>query len=406
MATILMLTHRIPYPPDKGDKIRSWNLVTHLAARHRLYLGYFVDDPADHQHEAVLKSICASAHGVPIDPKRARILSASGFLDGAPLSVAYYRSVAMRRWVDGVLADARPDLLFGFCSGIGEYLFGPATEIPLVMDFCDVDSEKWLQYADESRFPMNHFYRREAKTLLSFERRLAARAAASLFVTADESDLFRRLAPEVADRVDTVSNGVDLAAFSPDRHWPEAIPAGGPAAVFTGAMDYRPNVDAVVWFAQEVWPRIRATVADARFFIVGAKPAPSVRALDGVEGITVTGRVPDVQHYIAQASCVVAPVRIARGVQNKVLEGMAMARPVVTTPQGFEGIAAVPDRDLLVREDAEGFAAAVAGILRHGDRAGLGSAARRLMVERYSWEATLAGLDAKLAEVRGEERHE
>jgi sugar transferase (PEP-CTERM/EpsH1 system associated) len=269
---------------------------------------------------------------------------------------------------------------------------GDLGDARLVMDFVDVDSDKWRQYAGDARAPMKWVYAREAARLLAHDRKIAARADASLLVSDAEAALFRRLAPDSAAKIHAVANGIDCDFFSPTHRFARPFKTDGPAYVFTGTMDYRPNVDAVIWFAREIFPKVKAAQPGATFAIVGAKPAREVSALGGRDAITVTGRVADVRPYLAHADVVVAPLRIARGIQNKILEGMAMAKPVVTTQQGLEGIDAMPERHVLVSDTAQGFAAASLRALAPG-AGDIGRAARTLMEASYAWPSRLAVLD-------------
>ena len=392
MGNILFLVHRIPYPPDKGDKIRSWNILRYLTARHRVHLGCFIDDDRDWQFTDTLRDMTASAHFAGIKPKTARIRGLiSGLARGEALSLGYFRDRGMKAWVDDCLTTEKIDHVVVFSSPMAQYVIGKPA--PVVIDFVDVDSDKWTQYAAHKKFPEKWIYAREARTLLAFERRVAAAAKASLFVSPAEADLFRKLAPEVASTVHPMNNGVDLDYFSPDHAFEDVTEHEGPVIAFTGAMDYWANVDAVRWFVDEVWPKVRQSRPDAAFCIVGGNPTAEVKELAKIEGVTVTGRVEDVRPYIARADVAVAPMRIARGVQNKVLEGVAMARPVVTTSQGLEGIDATPGRDLVLADGADAFAEAVLAVLDGGNGQALGENARRRMVEHYSWDASLSVLD-------------
>ena len=241
---------------------------------------------------------------------------------------------------------------------------------------------------------MRWIYRRESRLLARAETEIAARSAASLFVSEAEADLFRRRPGVAAERVHALGNGVDLDYFNGSRTYPDPYPPGGPVLVFTGMMDYRANVDAVRWFTDRVLPAVRARHGDARFAIVGAKPDERVRKLAERAGVIVTGRVADVRPYVAHAAVAVAPLRIARGIQNKVLEAMAMARPVVASSEAFEGIDAEPGTDLLVAGgDGDGFADLVCRLLDDpGEAAGLGARGRRRLSGHYTWERRLAPL--------------
>ena len=392
MAKILFLAHRIPYPPNKGDKIRSWHMLKYLAGRHEVHLGAFVDDADDWQHAEFLRGVCKDVHLVGLNPRAARLASLTSLSRGEPLSLGYYRSGAMQRWVSAKLADGF-DSVFLFSSPMAQFILGRTDpSVRLVMDFVDIDSDKWTQYARHRRGPMRWIYGREARTLAAFERRVADAVDASTFVSAAEAEMFKGMAPERAASICAVNNGVDHGFFSPDRAYANPY-EGGPVLVFTGAMDYWANVEAVVWFARDVLPLIQARRPEVRFCIVGSKPAAAVEALAGLPGVTVTGRVEDVRPYIAHAEAVVAPLRVARGVQNKVLEGMSMARPVVATPQAAEGIDCLPGRELWLAEGNAGFAEACLDALVSDQRNAVMTRARARILKSYDWDAALATLN-------------
>lgn len=392
MQSLLFLCHRIPFPPDKGEKIRAFRILEHLSRRFRIHLGCFIDDPADWAHEAALSARYAEVKCIGMNRVSSRLKAGCGLLTGAPLTVASFANAAMGAWVTDLLSREKPAAVFLYSSGMAQFVMGrDLGGARLVMDFVDVDSDKWRQYAGTADFPMSWVYAREARKLLAYDRSVAARADANLLVSDAEAALFRRLAPESAAKIHAVANGIDCAFFSPEHKFQSPY-TQGPVFAFTGTMDYRPNIDAVVWFANEIFPRLKAALPEAVFAIVGSKPAKEVTALAAKPGVMVTGRVADVRPYLAHADAVVAPLRIARGIQNKVLEGMAMAKPVVTTAQGLEGIDAVPGRDLLVADTAEAFVAAARQALLPESQ-GLGAAARRLMEASYSWQGRLAPLD-------------
>jgi sugar transferase (PEP-CTERM/EpsH1 system associated) len=275
------------------------------------------------------------------------------------------------------------------------------TDIPRVADLVDVDSDKWRQYADTQSWPYSAIYRRESRALLRFERQIAQRFDATVFVSAAEAGLFRRLAPESADRVWHVNNGVDADYFSPERTYVNPYGDDGQVLVFTGAMDYWPNVDAVVSFANAVFPAIRRKVPAARFYIVGARPAPEVKMLAELPGVSVTGAVTDMRPYLAHASLAVAPLRMARGVQNKVLEAMAMAKPVLASPQAAEGIEAHIGSELLVAGDEAEFVQQASSVLERGNTAATGAAARARVLGYYAWESSLGRFEQLLTRGSG-----
>ena len=394
MQDLLLLIHRIPYPPNKGDKIRSYNLLKHLARDYRVHLATFVDDAADWQYVPKVEALCASSHFAALNPMLARVRSLGALVKNRSLSLDYYQDADLQRWVDQTVAAHAIKRVLVFSSAMAQYADN-YPEARRVIDFCDVDSDKWRQYADKKSWPMSWLYRHEARQLLRYERQVASQYDASLFVSSPEADLFRQLAPESVARIGHFSNGVDTDYFSPEHDLASPYAPGERALVFTGAMDYWPNVDAVQWFCDAVFPLLLRQDPGLRFYIVGSRPAPQVQALAQTAGVTVTGTVPDVRPYIRHARVAVAPLRIARGIQNKVLEAMAMATPVVVSPQALEGIAAEPGRELLLAADAQGFAAAVAQLLARGDN-DMGLAARARVEHHYSWPSNLACIGEKL----------
>lgn len=387
MEHLLYLVHRIPYPPNKGDKIRSYHLLKYLSTRYHVHLGTFIDDANDWQYVDTVKSLCASSHFAALNPRTARIKSLTGLMNGRPLSLDYYRDQGLEAWVKGTLSQHPVERILVFSSAMAQYAM-QAKKARRVIDFVDIDSDKWRQYAENKAWPMSWVYGRESRELLRYEREIAAAFHASLFVSQAEAELFRKLAPEVANKVGHFCNGVDTDYFSPDRHYPNPYASNAHAIVFTGAMDYWPNVDAVEWFAREMLPSIRLVHPEAVFYIVGSRPTPQVEALAQFSGVKVTGAVPDIRPYVAHASVAVAPLRIARGIQNKVLEAMAMAKTTVVSPEALEGIAAEPGRDLLLANGAKEFTGAVCNALS-GSRQELGAAARACVISGYGWESHL-----------------
>ncbi|MFC0384241.1 TIGR03087 family PEP-CTERM/XrtA system glycosyltransferase [Muricoccus vinaceus] len=391
---LLFLCHRIPYPPEKGEKIRAWHILDHLAESWDVELGCLVDDPADLDHLGVLRARCAAVEWRGVGRRTQAMRAVTALRPGLPLTLGWFHEPGLSAWAREGLAAGRYGGVFVYSSAMAPYAMGPASSRPAprkILDMVDVDSEKWRAYAAGAGLPMGPVWAREARTLLAFERRAAAAFDLSLFVSRAERDRFVELAPEAAARADWLENGVDLRRFDPAI--PQERPFGAaPALVFTGTMDYRPNVEAVTWFAREVMPILRQRSPAPEFHIVGASPAPAVTALAALPGVHVTGRVPDVRPYLAHAAVAVAPLRIARGIQNKVLEAMAMARPVVASPQAFEGVRARPGQDLLVADGPAETARCVAEVL-DGAHPGLGDTARAAVLGAYDWSATLRRLD-------------
>ena len=392
MANLLFLAHRLPYPPDKGDKVRSYNLLRYLLSRHRVYLGTFIDDPAVQVHLPVLQALCAEVCAPTLSPRLARVGSLRGLVTGEPLTLPYYRHSHLSDWVAAVGRRERIDATVVFSSAMAQYV--PAGgAAPVLVDLVDVDSAKWTAYADAHRGPLAWVYRREGRTLQRFEAEVAARSTCTFLATDKEAELFRTLAPAAAGKVKALFNGVDTGFFAPDSLRPNPFSDDELPIVFTGAMDYWPNVDAVTWFAGEVLPELRRRRPNLRFHIIGRNPAPSVAALAG-EAISVSGTVPDVRPYLQHAAVVVAPLRLARGIQNKVLEAMAMARPVVAARECVDALDKRPADGLFPAELAADYVREVERHLARPDLASAsGAAARDCVIQDYRWAARLSAMD-------------
>ena len=384
MGDLLFLAHRSPFPPDRGDKIRAYNVLKYLSARKRAHLLAFADDRRDLDSDG-LAPLTVSRKVLWRGKSRA-VATLEALAQGRAASLTAFDSAAMRVGVAEVLSREAIDTIYVFSGQMAQYVpanFGGR----VIMDFCDMDSLKFADYAKDARGPMRWLMRREADKLFAFERDVAAQVDASLFVSSSEADLFRERTG--AANVQVIENGIDTDFFDPAANFDE-VAERGPLLVFTGQMDYRPNVEATTWFARDILPAIRAVHPNARFAIVGRSPTGEVRALAG-EAVIVTGEVTDVRGWLAAATCVVAPLRIARGIQNKVLEAMAMARPVVASGPAAEGID--HDGTVLAGEDADSIAQAVIMLLGDKDRAdALGQQARAHVRKRYGWAARLAPL--------------
>lgn len=393
MSEILFIAHRIPFPPDRGDKIRSCHVLRHIAARAPVHVACFADDEADLAYEpdlaAVTQSHCLVHRSKPLPVAGLQALASS-----KPVSLTAFADKAIRAYVDKVLEERHITAIYVFSGQMAQYV--PASFAGrMVMDFVDVDSAKFDAYAETASFPADMLYRREARLLRRFESRIAARADSSLLVTPEEAALLRsRLEPGDHASPEALCNGIDTAFFDPEG-MPTApeMTADGPQISFTGQMDYPPNVAAVQMFAREVMPLIRGIFHDARFNVVGRAPSAPVRALDGVNGTRVTGAVLDVRPWIAGADLVVAPLTIARGVQNKVLEAMAMARPVLVTPQAATGIPARDGFEFAIADGPDALARQALALLHDPVRAAnIGQAARAFVIDHCGWNHVLAPL--------------
>ena len=346
------------------------------------------------------KSVARSACGRS-RPAWPGCAACAGLARGRALTIDYYRDARLSAWVRDLARERPLAGVFVYSSSMAQYaaqLALPAG-VPRILDLCDVDSDKWRQYARGRTGPLRWLYAREGRLLEIAERRYAGQFDWTLVIADVEAELMRRIAPEAGDRIRVLPNGVDTEYFDPARDWPCPFPAGSRPVVFTGAMDYHPNVDGVKWYAAEVLPRVRAQVPEASFWIVGSNPADEVRALERPGDVTVTGRVPDVRPYLAHAAVVVAPLRIARGVQNKVLEAMAMARPVVSTPQAAQGLGA-STAALTIGGDAQAFADGVVKILT-GPAQCVATEARRLARDHFCWDTNVRMLADLLVPPQG-----
>ena len=386
---ILYLAHRIPYPPNKGDKLRAFHQIVRLSQRHRIWCVCFVDDPEDDANVEPLSRYCEELRTVRLDPRQAWWRALLGLLRGGTVTESYYDHAGMTEEIRRLAGAVTFDAVVAFSSSMGRY----ALQVPgprRILDLCDLDSEKWLAYAQQSPWPARLLYRAEGKRLGALERRFLGQFDATILITESEADAIDR--PARLDRLHIVGNGVPL----PEIGESSAPPCGeGPVVGFVGQMDYRPNVDAVCWFVREIWPTIRRGYPQARFRIVGRRPIRAVHRLQRHPGVEVTGAVHDVLKEVLRFDVSVAPIRLARGLQNKVLEAMAAARAVVLTPQAAEGIAAHSGLHFFVADDPTNFAGCVMRLL--GDealRGQVGRRARQFVAARHRWDAELGKFEA------------
>ncbi len=388
MEKILYLVHRIPYPPNKGDKIRSYHFLKQLAQHYQVFLATFIDDEADWSYQEQLHDYCQNVYCAGLNPQLAKLKSLAGLLSGQALSLPYYQNQALQHWVDDTLAQQGIKKVVVFSSAMAQFVMDKP-DIDMIVDFVDVDSDKWRQYAEKKTGPESWIYHREAKKLFEFEKHVAARSTSSFFVSRQEAELFKQLAPACQEKVGWVNNGVDTVFFDPELNDPSPYSATEQALVFTGAMDYWPNIDAVTWFAEQVFPHIQKTFPRVKFYIVGSKPTKEVLALaDTNQGIVVTGRVDDVRPFLKHAAIAVAPLRVARGIQNKVLEAMAMKKTIAATAAAMEGIEGFDALDVIQENDAEALAKVI--VKRLGlDASSLHSDKNRHFVEQnFSWASS------------------
>lgn len=397
---VVVLSHRVPFPPNKGDKIRTYHQIRRLREE-----GFDVSVctlVGDGEEEGYLRSLGESldVRTFAARPGARWSRMARGLLGRRPISVGFFFSERLLEIFSSFLATTRVDAIMCTSSSMAEYVFrapiGEDGDRPfLVMDFMDMDSEKWRQYAQRAAWPRSWIFQRESRLLGRYERRAYRRFDASLFVSAKEAELFVARTGESGERLHAVGNGVELDAQPP----PPVRPSGSAGLLFTGVMDYFPNEDAMVWFHETMWPQILSRWPEARLTIAGMRPTRRLRSMGRHENIEVTGFVDDISRYYAEADLFVAPFRIARGIQNKLLQAFAAGVPVVTTRAGAEGLVCTDEVDVIIADEPDDFVNAVDLLLRDpAERERLRDNARRLVESRYSWTAQTRALTELLRE--------
>jgi sugar transferase (PEP-CTERM/EpsH1 system associated) len=404
MGEILFLAHRVPFPPDRGDRIRSHNLLKALARLAPVHVGCFAESAGE--GEDALAALAAS-HCIAPRTKPLPLAGIEAVLTGKPVSLTAFHSRKLEAWVHDTIAAHNIAVIVIFSGQMGQYI--PADfKGRVVIDLCDVDSAKFASYANVGeRVWLNA---REARLLAIEEERLGARADATILISEAEAALYRsRLTALDKVNVEVIGNGIDAAFFDPAATIPHPVVAGlpGPHFAFTGQMDYRPNEQAALWVIEALMPKLRARFPQAMFHVVGRNPTGKLMAHQGTPGVQVWGEVPDVRPFIAAADAVLAPLLIARGVQNKVLEAMAMAKPVVLTPDAATGIAASDGEDWLVcPPDPAAMCARIEALLRDPEApARIGAAARRFVLDHHGWDAMLAPLAGLIGMADEGQRH-
>lgn len=391
-SRVLYLTHRVPYPPDKGDRIRNFHLLKHLARKSDVYLACLADEPPSSEALRGLRPYCARLGVVPLGRAMRWLRTVASLSQGRTASEGAFGSPKMaallRQWTNEVRFDAA----FASASSLAGYLRQPELRnVPAVIDLMDVDSQKWLDYAAASFGPRSWLYRLEGRRLRELERTLPSWALAVTLVSEAERTIYRQFA--VPGLVQAIPNGVDLEYFQPTSRNREG--AEEPACAFVGALDYRPNIDAACWFAGEVWQQIRRQRPEAKLWLIGRQPTTAVRRLAELPGIVVVGQVPDVRPYLARAAVAVVPLRLARGIQNKVLEALAMGKATVASPAALAGLRQIqPGTHLLSASAPMDWVQAVTSLLDNAERRmALGTAGRDYVETNHDWNRCLAPFD-------------
>jgi len=392
---LLFLCHRIPFPPNKGDKIRSFNILRKLSEKYDVHLGCFIDDPFDKQYAKRLYKYCASVFHLDQNKTIAKIKGLKSFFVGKPITLPYYFDKRMQQWTDRILRQEKINNIFVYSSSMAQYCESfEYSQYNRVIDFVDVDSDKWRQYADKKTGIAKWVFQREYRLLTKYEAKICSEFDHSLFVSPDEAKLFRdKQTSTVQNKVHSLLNGVDVNFFDSNIEFSEepSLPKK-PFISFTGAMDYWANVDAVIWFTKHVWPLILEQQPKAIFCIVGGNPSSEVLELSKLQGIEVKGRVHDVRPFIAKAQCVIAPMQIARGIQNKVLEAMSLNQPIVVSSMAMEGINALESNGISITDTPKDYAKQCLHFYEHKVEAEKNQN-RQWILENFTWQQTLQPLE-------------
>lgn len=387
---VLVICHRLPFPPTDGGRVRSFNIIRHLSEHHSVVVAVPTRSKAEQDAAVELRRYCQKILIAPISPLMAMARMALRLASPSPSSMGYFYSPDLHRQIRSVIANERFDLIIAVCSSVAPYVAEVSGTFKL-LDFVDMDSQKWLAYAQVKPFPLAQGYWLEGIKLQRAETMLASKFDACTGITRAEIETLRHFGVEIP--MDWFPNGVDLDFFAPEsgHYRVDSI-------AFIGRLDYFPNQQGVAWFCREILPLIRMAQPETTVTIVGAEPPPWIQALTEIPGVVVKGTVPDVRPYVRSAALTVVPLKIARGTQNKILESFALGVPVVATSIAANGVEAEPGEHLLVADSAHDFAQAVSRLLSDpAERSRLAANGRTLVEQHYSWSAAMAKFDAMIA---------
>ena len=389
---MFFICQRVPFPPDRGDKITTFNEIRHLSAKHEVHVFCLADGKPDLDNIPGLRRYAQSVTAVPVIGWTSKLRALKAMFVREPLSVAAFDETKLHNAIRKKFVELQPDLIMVYSCNVAQYA-EHFPEVPRIMQFAELDSSRWGQFALRSRSPLRWVYAIEQRRFFAYERHIARTFSHALVCTAAEQRDFERLIPSVP--VSLVGNGVDLEYFRS-----RGIAKQPGSIVFTGVMDYFPNIDAVAWFCDEVLPIVQRQVPEAGLTICGSRPAAAVRRLAKKRGVAVTGRVPDTRPYLDEAEVFVAPMRMARGIQNKLLEALSMGLPCVAS-KATATATVVPDGEGLLRADEpREFAGHVVRLLRDGEfRAAMARKARAAAEAHYRWDEQMACLDRVIAAV-------
>jgi sugar transferase (PEP-CTERM/EpsH1 system associated) len=384
---ILFVCHRLPFPPTRGGKIRPFHIIKHLNESHSVTVVSLAESVQELEEGLGLKKYCKNLIAEKLSPQVRWIQAYLSLLGGTPSSVAYFRSSRLMRRVKEVLEREHFDLVFVHCAFVAQYVLDIQGSTRII-DFGDLDSEKWFGYSLHKPFPLSLGFKIEARKLRNYEKMIASQFNHCTVTTRGELDSFQKL--NVPTPCNVIPNGVDLNYFHNNSKSPQV----SNNIVFVGRMDYYPNIDGAEYFVNDILPIIRQQRPNVTFQIVGSNPGRRVYRLASTPGVSVTGHVSDVRPYLTEAEVAVAPLRIARGVQNKVLEALAMKIPSVTTPQVARGLEAIEGEHLLVGNGPAMFAKQVLRLLEDSAlRTRISEAGRRFLEEHHTWTASMKILD-------------
>jgi hypothetical protein len=384
---ILYVCHRFPYPPKRGGKIRPFNMIRHLAQSHEVVVCSLARSAQEAEEAKGIAPYCAEFHVATVDDRVQTLRMIATLPTPITASASYFHSTRLARTIRRLLRERRFDLIFVHCSSVAHYV-AHVRDVPKILDFGDMDSQKWFEYANYKPFPLSLGYRWEGWRLQAEEKRLARRFDFCTATTRAEWETLKSYGVDTPS--DWFPNGVDAQAFAPsaEPYDPETI-------CFIGRMDYYPNQQGMFWFCEHVLPLLRERRPNVKLAIVGADPSPSVRKLGELPGVTVTGSVPQVQPYVTRSALTVAPLAIARGTQNKILEAMAMGVPVVSSRVAAGGVDAIAGEHLLVAETPEQYRDAILRLLDDpAERARLAAAGRARVLSHHAWGSSMKRLDA------------
>jgi sugar transferase (PEP-CTERM/EpsH1 system associated) len=386
---MFFICQRVPFPPDRGDKITTFNEIRHLSTQHEVHVFCLADGRRDLDNIPGLRH-AQSVTAVPVNGWMSKLRALKAMFAGEPLSVAAFNEAKLHNAIRRKFAELQPDLIMVYSCNVAQYA-EHFPQVPRIMQFAELDSLRWGQFARQSRPPLRWVYAIEQRRFLAYERHIARTFSHALVCTAAEQRDFERLVPGVP--ISLVGNGVDLDYFR--SRGVAKLPG---SIVFTGVMNYFPNVDAVAWFCDKVLPIVQKQIPEAGLTICGSRPTAAVRGLAKRRGVTVTGRVPDTRPYLDRAEVFVAPMRMARGIQNKLLEALAMGLPCVASKAAMAGTVVQDGEGILAADDPEEFAEHVLRLLRDSAfRAAMANKARAAAEANYQWDRQMACLDEVVA---------